>query len=171
MYPLEILKGRNDLRIYWRGPGFSKGPAPSVIYLALSGEESLMLPSINQPVEFLLNTYVNVFSFTLPSHGLGLGNKNAMKVWADKLSQKILRFYIGNRDIRVGTKECFDLLQRATHTAYETGIRSPPIEMIMTPSIGYKGHGTAPQSFQEGAEWLHQKLLKSAGNVSDGTQT
>lgn len=251
MVDLEILEGKNDLCIYRRGPGFSEQPLPSVIYLALSGKESLLLDPINQPVEYLLKSPVNIFSFTLPGHGPGLDNKEAMKIWAeelgrgvnfveeftakaienihflidthrihpnylalaglsrgafmaahlaakedsiqtllgfapltslntldefekgslqpivnnlslshcvDKLSKKQIRFYIGNRDTRVGTKECFDLLQALVNSAYESGIRSPPLEMIITPSIGYKGHGTSPQIFQEGIKWLKQKL-------------
>lgn len=251
MYDLNEIEGKNDLKIYWRGPGFSQGPTPAVIYLALSGPDSLLFDPINQPVEHLLKYRFNVFSFTLPGHGPGLDNKGAMIAWAkelengfdfvedfalkalqnidflvetrrilpdpiaivglsrgafmaahlmakddrirlflgfapltrletleefqgsatiatanrlnlkhlqDKLSTKTLRFYIGNRDLRVGTATCFDLVETLTNNAYDKGLRSPNIEMLISPSIGHKGHGSSPQTFQNGIEWLNTKL-------------
>lgn len=255
MYELNELQGQNDLKIYWRGPGFANGPAPAVIYLAISGPDSLLLDPINQPVEMLLKYSFNVISFTLPGHYPGMDYKEAMKTWStelqkgcnfiedfttkaiqnidfleqtqrilpqpiaviglsrgafiaahlmakeeriglylgfaplidlasldefhvlassaltdalhlkqlqDSLSLKTLKFYIGNRDLRVGTAECFHLVETLSETAYQKGLRSPQIEMVISPSIGYKGHGTSPQTFQNGVDWLASKLHLSS---------
>ncbi len=77
----------------------------------------------------------------------------------EKLFLRHIRFYIGNRDHRVSTKIAFSFLEDLTDAAFAHNIRSPPIEMIMTPSIGMLGHGTPQTSFQEGALWLVQQFL------------
>jgi esterase FrsA len=76
-----------------------------------------------------------------------------------KLYNRHVRFYIGNRDIRVGTEGCFQFISALAAKAYEHKISSPPIELFIGPSIGHKGHGTSPQIFQQGADWLREKLL------------
>ncbi len=76
----------------------------------------------------------------------------------DKLIDKKLRYYIGNRDLKVGTQECFQFVHDLTETAYAKGFRSPQAELIITPSIGHKGHGTPLSSFHDGAEWLRKQL-------------
>jgi esterase FrsA len=78
----------------------------------------------------------------------------------EKLFSRHIRFYIGNHDHRVSTKIAFDFLEDLTELAFEKKIRSAPIEMIMTPSIGLLGHGTPKSSFQEGALWLARQLLQ-----------
>lgn len=75
-----------------------------------------------------------------------------------KLSDRTLRFYIGNRDIRVGTANCFHFISDLTEAAYHKKIRSSPIELIIGPSIGHQGHGTPPHVFKDGADWLAGKL-------------
>jgi len=70
------------------------------------------------------------------------------------LKDRTIRFYIGNRDIRVGVRNCFDCIEKFVEEAYAAGVRSPPIELLIKPSIGFQGHGTAPHTFQEGADWL-----------------
>lgn len=77
----------------------------------------------------------------------------------EKLYDRSLRFYIGNRDKRVGTEHCYQFVSELAETAYQNRISSSPIELIMGPSIGHQGHGTAPHVFQQGASWLSQKLL------------
>ena len=77
----------------------------------------------------------------------------------DKIYNRAFRFYIGNRDIAVGTERCFILLQALTAKAYDNHKRSPEIEMIMSPSIGHRGHGTLHKIFMEGANWIKEKLL------------
>lgn len=76
----------------------------------------------------------------------------------EKLYSKQIRCYIGNRDTRVGTELCFSWLSGLTNTAYEKGIRSPPIELIISPSIGRDGHGTSPENFHAGASWMGASL-------------
>lgn len=74
------------------------------------------------------------------------------------LCEEKIRFYIGNRDIRVGTDRCFSLVQSLTEAAFQKGVRSPPIEMIIAPSIGHMGHGTSKETFHDGALWLGKQL-------------
>jgi esterase FrsA len=74
------------------------------------------------------------------------------------LCEQSIRFYIGNRDIRVGTDRCFHLVQQLTEQAFQNGVRSPPIELIISPSIGHMGHGTSKEIFHDGAHWLGKLL-------------
>ena len=74
--------------------------------------------------------------------------------YIDGFTSKTLRFYIGNRDQRVSTDLCFQFIRQVADTAFEKGIRSPQAELIITSSIGHMGHGTAPSTFQDGANWL-----------------
>lgn len=76
----------------------------------------------------------------------------------EALCKETLRFYIGNRDVRVGTGKCFALLEHLVDTAYYKGIRSAPIEMVIAPSIGHMGHGTSKETFEHGAHWLGKIL-------------
>ncbi len=77
---------------------------------------------------------------------------------ASKIFSRRIRFYIGNRDVLVGTDLLFSLVSELTEMAYESHIRSPNIEMIISPSIGMKGHGTPPHVFREGALWIAREL-------------
>ncbi len=77
---------------------------------------------------------------------------------APALSNRHIRLYIGNRDTRVGTTDCFDFAMSLVKDAHEKKIRSPQIELIITPSIGQMGHGTSPEIFAQGAEWILAKL-------------
>lgn len=76
----------------------------------------------------------------------------------EELFDKNLRFYIGNRDKRVGTERCFSLVQALSEEAFTHRIRSSPIEMIIGPSIGYQGHGTLPDVFEDGIKWIYEKM-------------
>lgn len=71
-----------------------------------------------------------------------------------KLIGKSLRFYIGNHDTRVGTDSCFRFIKSLADYSFTNGIRSPPVELIISPSVGHKGHGTLPPIFQAGADWI-----------------
>lgn len=75
-----------------------------------------------------------------------------------KLSTKTIRAYIGGRDTRVSTKTCYEWICSTIDCAYEKKIRPIPIELRITPSIGYLGHGTSPETFQEGSLWIYQQL-------------
>ncbi|MDN3507973.1 MAG: alpha/beta hydrolase [Simkaniaceae bacterium] len=72
----------------------------------------------------------------------------------DTLCKKKIRYTIGNRDLRVGTKCVFDFVTTLVETAYNHRVRSPPIELLITASIGLHGHGTPPETFKQGAEWI-----------------
>ncbi|MBI3236111.1 MAG: prolyl oligopeptidase family serine peptidase [Chlamydiales bacterium] len=74
------------------------------------------------------------------------------------LYNKTIRFYIGNLDVRVGTSHVFHLVEKLSKTASEHKIRSPKIELIITPSIGHQGHGTSKEVFQQGAHWIAKEL-------------
>ncbi len=70
-----------------------------------------------------------------------------------------LRFYIGNRDTRVSTDACFHFIRKLADKGHEVRARHMNVEMMITRSLGYEGHGTAPHIFQEGARWMKEKLL------------
>ncbi|MCB1180831.1 MAG: prolyl oligopeptidase family serine peptidase [Chlamydiia bacterium] len=76
----------------------------------------------------------------------------------DLLHLRHLRFYIGNRDVRVSTDACFAFIRTLSDVAYEKRTRELTIEMNITPSIGYKGHGTSDATFAEGANWIRALL-------------
>lgn len=82
----------------------------------------------------------------------------ALSNLADKLVKKHLRFYIGNRDTRVGTDECFHCIRHIVEVAHSNGVRSPAIEMMISPSIGHKGHGTPPNVFRDGINWIKERF-------------
>ena len=77
---------------------------------------------------------------------------------ADRLTDRPLRFYIGNLDVRVNTRHCFDFIEKLSQTAFAHQIRSPAAELIIGPSIGRDGHGTSKAVFHEGAQWIAEKL-------------
>ncbi|MCI0381535.1 MAG: alpha/beta hydrolase [Chlamydiae bacterium] len=78
---------------------------------------------------------------------------------APQLYNKNLRFYISNRDTRVGTALSFEFITLLTETAFQYNIRSPQMELIISPPIGQMGHGTPNHIFAAGAEWIAQKLI------------
>ena len=71
-----------------------------------------------------------------------------------KLIHKQVRFYIGNRDTLVNTDSSYHFIRSLTEAAYQEKIRSPQAELIISPSIGHRGHGTSPHIFKAGVEWL-----------------
>lgn len=75
-----------------------------------------------------------------------------------KLIGRHLRFYIGNRDTRVGTDHCFDFISRLAEASYQKSLRTSPVELIIGPSQGHHGHGTLPHVFKDGIFWLCNQL-------------
>jgi esterase FrsA len=71
-----------------------------------------------------------------------------------RLIHKKLRFYISNRDTRVGTKECFDFIFALAEQAYQHRVRAPHIELLIKSPLGHQGHGTSQEIFEEGADWI-----------------
>lgn len=86
-------------------------------------------------------------------------NRLALKSLVNQLFDKTIRFYVGNRDLRVGTDDCFRFIRTLADTGYENLFRSPSAELVVYPSIGHKGHGTPPHIFKEGIEWLKARLI------------
>lgn len=240
---VSIIQGVNDLKIYSLGHLNKK--SPTLIYLALSGEESLSLDPFNQPALYASELGFSVISLTLPAHDPPYHKQDAMKNWAlefskennileefiskakeniddllkkgycsnlavaglsrggfvglhlaarvpqiekvicyaplinlevleefqplikhpivqswnlssylDQLVGKKFYFSIGNRDQRVDTHTCFGFFEELVNISYQKGLRTPPVEMVLTPSIGFKGHGTSPSAFKSGIDWL-----------------
>ena len=77
---------------------------------------------------------------------------------ANELIEKHLRLYIGNRDIAVNSHSCYDFVSHLAETAFQNGVRSPRVELRISPSIGHRGHGTSSKVFSEGAKWIGEKL-------------
>ncbi|MCI5052349.1 MAG: alpha/beta hydrolase [Simkaniaceae bacterium] len=76
----------------------------------------------------------------------------------DTLYDRKIKVFIGNRDTRVNTQLTCDFILKLSDRAYLEGVRSPPIELTLTPSIGRDGHGTPPESFLAGGRWLSENL-------------
>ncbi len=74
------------------------------------------------------------------------------------LASKNIRVYIGNRDQRVHTDSCYAWVRSLVEEAFSQKIKSPSIEFFLKPSIGYMGHGTSKESFEEGALWIVKQL-------------
>ncbi len=237
-----------NITLYHTGPALDHGPLPSLFYFALSGPDSLTLDPYNQPVQFLRNHMIRVFSLTLPGHENELPASQAMTIWAEDLSKgkncladfldaaeeavefairqqfvdpskmaigglsrggfiaahlaareerfrfllgfapltrlnrikefasfqnnpfidsfdlvhlaeklagRHVRLYIGNEDTRVGTRECFEFAMALVDHKKE---RMAPVELLMSPSIGQMGHGTSPEIFQQGVDWIAKNL-------------
>lgn len=72
----------------------------------------------------------------------------------ESLVGRPLNFLVSNSDTRVGTDTVYQFIKQLTEASVEKGIRSPPVELTLKPPIGYKGHGTAPETFEEGVNWL-----------------
>ena len=83
---------------------------------------------------------------------------SALENFVSELGHVNLRFYIGNHDTLVNTSACFFFIQRLTKFGYALKRKFPPVELIIYPSIGHKGHGTPPEIFRDGADWLLTKL-------------
>jgi esterase FrsA len=75
------------------------------------------------------------------------------------LADRPFRVYIGNRDHRVDTRACFEFADKLCNASSR---RSPPIEFITFPSIGWMGHGTPPGIFAQGAEWIAAQIQSTS---------
>lgn len=75
-----------------------------------------------------------------------------------QLVNKALRFYIGNHDTLVNTSFCFSFIQALTDYSYNQKRHFPPVELVIYPSIGHKGHGTPSEIFRDGSSWIASKL-------------
>lgn len=90
--------------------------------------------------------------------GNSLSDRLNIEHLVPKLIDRKVRFYIGNRDTRVGTSLCFHFIEALAEAAFQNNIRSPQAELIISPSVGSQGHGTSPKVFLEGARWMAEQL-------------
>lgn len=90
----------------------------------------------------------------------GIGRSLDLHALAPQLTRTPIRFYIGNRDVRVSTDECYDFIRKVAEAAYADGVRSPMVELIITHAIGHQGHGTPSTSFYGGAHWISERLTR-----------
>lgn len=240
-----------DVEVFFSGPSLEEGPLPALIYLSISGEDSLNLDPFNQPVLFLLQNHkMRVFSLTLPAHEPPIRPADSLSLWAEdfakgydpltpfilkvakvadllklekiaskvgiaglsrggflaihaaahsevlhdvlafapitslrytkefaplrnnllidhlsldllnpRLIHKAIRCYIGNRDERVSTSSCFSFMANLVEEAFNNKIRSPQVELMISPSVGYLGHGTPKHIFEDGAAWIGKKIF------------
>lgn len=81
-----------------------------------------------------------------------------LSLLTESLVGKRVRFYMGNLDTRVGTRACFEFIEALCQMNFSQQIRSPQVELILSPSIGHLGHGTSPEIFAQGALWLGKKI-------------
>ena len=70
-----------------------------------------------------------------------------------------IRYYIGNRDTRVGTKLAFDFITNLAELAHEKRVKDGSCELIIYPSTGFMGHGTPDEIFKEGSLWIEKTLF------------
>lgn len=88
--------------------------------------------------------------------------KMALHNLYDSLINTPIRFYIGNRDTAVGTDRCFDFIFGLANRAFDQKVRSPHAELIISPSIGHRGHGTKEHNFKAGALWVQELVCTSS---------
>ena len=84
---LKQLNEKTALPLFYVGPDIEEGPLPSVLYLALSAEESLLKDPFNQPVLALQKFPIRVFSVDIPFHGKNFDSKKALAHWAQAFAQ------------------------------------------------------------------------------------
>ena len=88
-----------------------------------------------------------------------LVEKLHVKHLSEKIWDRHVKIYVGNRDLRVGTRNVFDFVEELSNKAFKEGLRTPQVELILSPSIGHMGHGTSPEIFKAGADWICEVLL------------
>lgn len=74
-----------------------------------------------------------------------------------RLLDKKVFFLIGNHDTRVQTSTCCNFIEKLASAMHAQGKRSPQAELHLFPSIGHQGHGTPPEIFKQGIEWIKKQ--------------
>lgn len=120
--------------------------------LSRGGYASLRLAAVDSRIK----TIVCYAPLTSPSKLDEFGGKSFAPVEneVEKLIQKNIWLSIGNADTRVGTESAFNFVHKLALKNIEKGVRSPQVELHIKPSIGYRGHGTSPETFRQGIDWL-----------------
>jgi esterase FrsA len=67
------------------------------------------------------------------------------------LKDRHIALFIGNDDTRVGTRKCFEWMESLVK---EKQKRISHVELKIYPSVGNMGHGTPPEIFCQGANWI-----------------
>lgn len=73
---------------------------------------------------------------------------------SQKLIHQNIRLYVSNHDTRVNTESCFQFAMSIVKNATAHQVRSPKVDLILYPPIGHQGHGTPPEIFKSGADWI-----------------
>ncbi|MCB1109580.1 MAG: alpha/beta hydrolase [Chlamydiia bacterium] len=81
-----------DTHTFFVGPPLEEGPLPALFYFALSAKDSLQTDPFNQPVQFLSQLPLRIFSMTLPAHENDFPPEQAMDVWKEEKGRMILPF-------------------------------------------------------------------------------
>lgn len=131
--------------------GLSRG-AFSALHLAAKIDFSLPIVGYAPLLDL---TTTNEFA-TMQNHSVVQNSK--IENFVDQLEHHRFLFTIGNRDVRVDTNKTFSLVTLLTEKMFKTKKRSPPVELHVTPSIGFKGHGTSPENFILGASWAAKQI-------------
>lgn len=74
-----------------------------------------------------------------------------------ELASNPLKYYIGNNDRAVNTSSCIQTIEAIRAYAVENCNGHPLCELTLHPSLGYRGHGTAAETFESGARWALAK--------------
>lgn len=92
-----------------------------------------------------------------PSSAAG---KKDLKRFAEVLVNKNIRFYMTNRDVRVNTDACFECIRAIAEIAHKKRQRKTSADLILSKAVGQDGHGTVPEVFYDGAQWLKMHLMQ-----------
>lgn len=79
---------------------------------------------------------------------------------ADAICDRSIQILISNHDTRVDTDACYAFVRATIQAAANKRIRSPQISLTLSPPTGHKGHGTPPEIFYQGAQWIASQLLQ-----------
>ena len=141
--------------------GWIDPSAIAVAGLSRGGFVASHVAAVDDRVNTLL-AWAPLTDLTVTKEFSHLGDSEIYKLepLADKLVHKAIRLYIGNHDTRVGTDACFHFVQSVVKACGQKHIRSPKVELIISPSIGHKGHGTPPHIFSAGADWIKEQLFQ-----------
>ncbi|TXI42740.1 MAG: alpha/beta hydrolase [Nitrosomonas sp.] len=153
-----FLEQANDAIDYVVKEGIAVSTAIGVAGLSRGGWVATHLAASNDYVKAIVGfaplTDLFVLDEFKPIEDNPLLQTMSLDAVIDKLVGKPLRYYVGNRDMRISTDACYAFVRRLTELSYASRHRSAPVELIMSPSIGHLGHGTTTQTFHLGAQWL-----------------
>ncbi len=95
---------------------------------------------------------VVAFAPLVQFHGLSLEN------YAEPLAKKWIRGFVSFNDERVQTEKVVHFFQKIGEVAKKQRVINPDIQLLLYPSIGFKGHGTPEEIFIAGGQILLKRL-------------